>query len=346
MKIYRSAIVGARRGLHHARAYQGIDNMKVVAICEKDENLRASGERELGVKGYADYEEMLHKERPDIVHAVTMPTIPRAVWVEPAANAGVKVLVIEKPIALRPKEAEELHLAWQRTGLKIIVNHQRRYMPFAMKFRQILLEGKLGDIHFIRASTEGDITDMDTHLMDLVLMILSDQPPTAVWASIQGKENYKVPWFNCPDDLMAIYTFPNGTRVFFESARKAFGTADFPNTNPRCNIDVWATNGRMWWRENGSWGYQINGERFSQRTSFNEDDMPAQKLFTKAIANWLEDEDDKHLCRYEIAKIGFDAVMSAYRSALLGRRLKAPEDTLTLTDQEWEKLKEELYKRS
>jgi predicted dehydrogenase len=35
MKIYRTAIVGARRGLHHAACYEGIENMKVVALCEK-----------------------------------------------------------------------------------------------------------------------------------------------------------------------------------------------------------------------------------------------------------------------------------------------------------------------
>ena len=57
-------------------------------------------------RGYTDYVEMLKKEKPDIIHAVTEPTVPRHIWVEPAAEAGVKALVIEKPLALRPSEAE------------------------------------------------------------------------------------------------------------------------------------------------------------------------------------------------------------------------------------------------
>ena len=172
MATYRTAIVGARRGVHHARAYEGLENMKVVAICEVDEERRKAAVETLNVLGYADYQEMLEKEQPDIVHAVTMPTVPRSIWVEPAAAAGVKALVIEKPIALRPKEAADLTAAQQKTGLKIIVNHQRRYIrPFATKLLELLEDG-LGAVHFIRASTQGEITDMNTHLMDLVLFVI------------------------------------------------------------------------------------------------------------------------------------------------------------------------------
>jgi predicted dehydrogenase len=316
--------------------------MEVVAVCEIDGERRRAAVEKLGVKGYADYEEMLESECPEVVHAVTMPTVPRHIWIEPAAKAGVKALVIEKPIALRPKEAETLYsVVQQNSELKVIVNHQRRYMPFADKLRVLLAENKLGELHFIRASTQGEITDMDTHLMDLVLLAVGDVPPNAVWATIEGGETYKDAHLNCPEDLMAIYTFPNGIRALFESTRKALGTADFPNSDPRCNIDLWATKGRFWWRENGSWGYQIDGmtQAFTEPTNFVENDMPAQKLFTQSIANWLDDESQKHHCRFEFAKLGFDGIMAAYRSALLRRRLKEPEDSLVLTDAEWKELR-------
>jgi len=344
METYRAAFVGARRGIHHARAYQGIENMKVIALCEVDDERRKAGEKELGVKSYANYEEMLEKEKPDIVHAVTMPTIPRYVWVEPAASAGVKALVIEKPIALRPKELEALDAAQRKTGMKIIVNHQRRFMAFSDKVRELKANGKIGDVHFVRASTQGEITDMDTHLMDLVLLAVGDVPFNAVWATVQGNETYKHAYLNCPENMMAIYTFGSGIRVFFESTRQALGSADFPNSNPRCNIDFWANSGRMWWRENGSWGYQIDGitHQFIEPTNFGNDDMRAQRRFTQAIADWLDDERKRHHCRYELAKLGIDAVMGAYRSALLGRRIKEPEDSLALTDDEWEMLRDRL----
>ena len=341
MKIYRTAIVGGRRGGHHAAAYQGLKNMKVVALCETDNQRRKDIANILNVTGYTDYEEMLEKEKPDIVHAVTMPTIPRHIWVESAAKAGVRALVIEKPIALRPREAELLDIAKRQTNLKIIVNHQRRYLPFADQLRQLQQEDRLGQIHFVRASTEGEITDMDTHLMDLVLLSIGDVPPTAVWATIDGCETYQMDWLNCPENLMAVYTFDGGIRVFFESTRQALGTADFPASNPRCNIDIWGTKGRIWWRENGSWGYLLDEKenQFIESTDFSHDDMIAQQRFTQAIATWLEDESQPHHCRYSLAKLGFTTIMAAYRSALIGKKVSIPP---YLQDTEWERLRKNL----
>ena len=51
MAMYRTGIVGGRRGVHHARRYEGIENMKVIAICEiDDERLKAAVE-ELNIPG-------------------------------------------------------------------------------------------------------------------------------------------------------------------------------------------------------------------------------------------------------------------------------------------------------
>ncbi len=341
MNNYRTAIVGGRRGVHHAKCYEGIENMKVIALCEIDENRLKNSVNELNVTGYTDYEEMLKTEKPDIVHAVTAPTVPRHIWVEPAADAGVKALVIEKPIALRPHDSELLAAAHEKTGIKIIVNHQRRYLPFAEKLLEFFAEDSLGDIHFIRACSECMITDMVTHLMDLVLLALRDIPITHVWGTVQGGETYQEPILDCPDDMIAQYTFENGARVFFESARKAFGTIDFPGSNPRCNIDLWATKGRMWWRENGSWGYHLNGmsQPFEEATNFGNDDRYGQRAFTQAIATWLDDENQPHLNRIEYALLGFDLIMAAYRSALIGERIAYPPK---LSDEEWIELKRRL----
>ena len=341
MNNYRSAIVGGRRGVHHARMYEGIDNMEVTAICEIDEERLKNAVNELIVTGYTDYEEMLKTEKPDIVHAVTDPTVPRYIWVEPAADAGVRALVIEKPIALRPRDSELLAAAHEKTGLKIVVNHQRRYLPFAEKMLELFEEDSLGDIHFIRASTECELTDMVTHLMDVVLFALRDIPITHVWGAVQGGESYQKPNIDSPDNMIAQYTFENGARVFFESARTTFGTIDFPGSNPRCNLDFWGTKGRMWWRENGSWGYHLDGmsEPFVEVTNFSIDDRDGQVAFTKAVATWLDDEKIPHRNRLEYALLGFDIIMAAYRSALIGERIPYPPK---LSDDEWVELKNRL----
>ena len=336
-------------GMHHVHTYTRIENMELAAICDLNEERLSAAVNQYGMRGYTDYQEMLTKEKPDIVHAITPPNIPRHIWVEPVADAGAKALVIDKPLALKPLEADQLEQAQKETGLKIIVNHQRRYFESSYKFRELVDNGQLGDIHFVRASTQGTIMDMATHMMDLAQMAVGDAPLRAVWASVEGN-HYDNPKLRCPESLVATYTFEGGTRVFFESTIEAFGSKDFPGCKPKCSLDVWGTKGRYWKREYGTWGYQIEGEErcFSKETDFDKDahEEPhaAMAVSFMALADWVEDDSKPHMGRLEVAKMGFDAIMSAYRSALLSRRLSEPQDSLKLSEEEWEALRDRLVK--
>jgi hypothetical protein len=354
---YRTVIVGARRGLHHLRGYTGLeDRARVTAIAELDPERRAAAETAVGpdVRLYADWLEMLDRERPDILHVVTSPTIPRAQWVQPAADAGVQVLALEKPIALHPSEADALLAAAERAGIKVAVNLQRRYMPFAGVLVELLADRErgLGPVHFVRASTMGMVADMYPHLLDLVLLALGDAPPSHVWASVEGTETD--PRYPGPRQLMAEFSFVDGTRALCEISHQRaspFGMCDFPAVYPpnipvwgphRCNIDVWAERGRFWWREFGTWGYQVEGRpSCSEPTSFRDDDLPAQRAYTTALVDWLEGM--PHRCPLATAGSGFALLNGALHSALLGRRLSYPEAG-ALTDTEYAQLMDRLQK--
>jgi hypothetical protein len=69
------------------------------------------------------------------------------------------------------------------------------------------------------------------------------------------------------------------------------------------------------------------------------DDILAQRRLTRAIADWLDDESKPHHCRFEIAKLGMDALLTGYRSAVLGKRLSWPSP---LTDEEFDRLRSRL----
>ena len=352
---HRAAIVGARRGLHHLQAYASLeDRAEVVALAEVDPERRDAAAARLGsgVTLYADWLEMLARERPAVLHVVTNPMLPRAQWVRPAAEAGVQVLALEKPVALRPSEARALARAAEETGLKIAVNLQRRYMPFADALRALLdnPHNGLGPVHFVRGSVRGAVTDMYPHLADLMLLALGDVPPTHAWAAADGHETaHPSPG---PRYLLAEFSFASGARAFYEfspTGEPAFGARDFPATyHPdmkpwgpdRCNVDVWAERGRCWWRENGTWGYQVEGRpSFQTRSAFLDDDPPAQRAYTAGLLDWLEGV--PHRCPLSIAMAGFELHTGALHSALLGRRVAYPE-AAEMTDAEYDALLERL----
>jgi predicted dehydrogenase len=263
---YKTGIVGAMRGLYHAEAYRGIENMKVQALCEVVEERLAAGVDRLGVRGYRSYEEMLEGEELDIVHVVTRPSIPRAQWIGPAVEAGVRALVLEKPIALRPSELDALCEEAAKSDIKIVVNMQRRYWPFAGQYKELVNRGRLREPHFIRANTRGGVLGMGTHLIDLILFLLDEGQPEAVWASAEGVQGYDNPEECSPDNLIAQFTFAPGVRAFLEVVQEPLGTANFPprqELNPsqldECNFDLWATEGRFWYRQCGTMGYWVEG---------------------------------------------------------------------------------------
>ena len=349
--MHRVAIVGARRGLHHASGYAGLEERaRVVALAELDEGRREEARRALGVPTYVDWRVMLDEARPDVLHAVTSPLVPRAPWVEPAAAAGVRVLVIEKPLALTPSEGAALAQSIARTGLRVVVNHQRRYMPFADPLLDLLADQErgLGPIHFTRASTMGRVMDLGPHLLDLGLLALGDGDLTRVWAAADGYEDH--PEYPGPRRLLAEYVAANGARLLVEATPEGeptFGTRDFaadypdfmPDYGPhRCNIDIWAERGRFWWREYGSWGYEVAGRPAHRApTAFKRDDLPAQQAFTAAILDWL-DGGPPHRCRFELAWGAFAALLAAGRAAHAGRALDLPParpGQPPITDAEW-----------
>lgn len=352
--MYRVAIVGGRRGLHHAEAYRTLaGRASIVAIAELDDERRATASAALGVPGYADWQAMLAAEQPDVLHAVTTPLVPRALWVAPAAAAGVKLLVIEKPLALTPAEGHALASAIATTGLKVVVNHQRRYMPFAEILTELLTDpiAGLGPVHWVRGSTIGKVMDMVPHLLDLGHFALGDCDLERVWATANGFENH--PEYPGPERLLAEYAAANGARLVIEATPEhepTMGRQDFPVDYPedmpgygphRCNLDLWAERGRFWWREWGSWGYEIVGRSpFHAPTAFKRDDPPAQAAFTRALYDWL-DGGPPHRNRFENAYRTFQALIGAVGAAQVGQALALPAGGLMvpplLTDSAWQK---------
>ncbi|MCL2330177.1 MAG: Gfo/Idh/MocA family oxidoreductase, partial [Phycisphaerae bacterium] len=99
---YRVAIIGRTGkgdyGHNLGVAWKGIDRAQIVAVADEDEAGRAKAAEQLGItKTYADYREMLAKEKPQIVTiAVSWPDC-HLEMAKACAEAGCHVL-LEKPM--------------------------------------------------------------------------------------------------------------------------------------------------------------------------------------------------------------------------------------------------------
>ena len=67
-----------------------------------------------------------------------------------AANHG-KHVVVEKPMALNMREAEEMVEACERNGVKLVAGHTQSFMPHVRLMRQIVASGEMGDLGAVNA---------------------------------------------------------------------------------------------------------------------------------------------------------------------------------------------------
>ncbi len=143
---------------------------------------------------YSNFKEMIQKERLDAI-AVTTPHKYHFRQAKYALENGINVL-LDKPLALRSKEAEELIRLAKKHRLALFVYVQRRYWDEYLYVHQAIATGKLGRIIAISAtfsqmiypdyfsgwrkqknlSGGGILIDSGYHIMDIILWMTSLAP--------------------------------------------------------------------------------------------------------------------------------------------------------------------------
>lgn len=324
---YTSAFLGCgERAEIHALAYQqGVEDIRIRAICDVDHaRLTAFGER-FGIDArYHDVKQMLRSEKPDILHVVTRPDV-RVDAIETAARRGVKGIIVEKPLALLPSHVRRIVDVARETGVKIAVNMQRRYFPSCRNLREIIADGRLGDLLFIRAVTKGNIMIMGPHMVDLLLFFLDEVSPERVWACARGV-NGETSGHVAPANMLIRYVFPQRLVAYCEDADDCIGTPGETCYWQHLEIDFWGTKGRAWWTQNRDWGYSVDGdaEVHVAPTGWKANDIPSQAAFTRAMARWLDDDRAVHLNCLEHAVAGCEMILAALHSAHLGEEVPVP----------------------
>jgi len=150
----------------HAHGYTASADATIVALADINlENARAFQAMHGGERIYTDYQEMLAREQLDIVSICTWPHH-HAPMVIAAAEAGVKAIHCEKPMA--PSYAEALRMVdiCQAQGTQLTFNHQRRFGAHFRTARDILRSGSIGQLQRLEGMCI-NLFDWGTHWFDI-----------------------------------------------------------------------------------------------------------------------------------------------------------------------------------
>jgi predicted dehydrogenase len=129
----------------HLRYLKQMDQVKVAGVCDTDIDRLISTAGRFGIdEKDIDYEALLRRVRPDVVHVLTPPAV--AVPLALTAFRHRCHVLMEKPMASTVEDARRLVTAAGEAGVSLGVDHSRLLHPSIIKARALLEEGVLGDL--------------------------------------------------------------------------------------------------------------------------------------------------------------------------------------------------------
>ena len=267
------ALIGCGRiATNHIKAALN-NKLNIVAVCdvlpEAMEQLLAKHgiEKDASIKRYTDYKQMIAENDIALVSIATESGIHAEIALH-CIDCGVNV-IIEKPMAMSMKDAEEIIRRSEEKGVKVSACHQNRFNIAVQELRRALEAGRFGRLshgsihvrwnrnenYYTQAPWRGTwaqdggcLMNQCIHGIDLLRWMMGDEVEEVYGVTKQQFHDY----LECEDIGMAVVKFKNGAVGTIEGTTNVYprnleetlylfgesGTVKIGGTSTN-NIDVW-----------------------------------------------------------------------------------------------------------
>jgi predicted dehydrogenase len=326
--------------------FNDLPGVRLVALADPDPAGRAkAAERTKAPRPYADYREMLDKEKPALVSVAPRHSDQHHAMATAALAAGAHV-IMEKPITPTLAEADDLLAAADRAGKKIAVAHQMRLAPVVLALKRTLDAGRIGDLLRLgawgkqdsRAGGE-DMLVLGSHLFDLMRFFAGDARWCTARVLQQGRDITPSDARTVAeqigpvagDEIDAQFAFDNGVIATFTSRgkmREQTGHWGLQFTGSKGSARLLADIApRAFVMEPTPW---TDAGRTEQWQPFTPKALPASGDTTAAnrrvATDWLAAirENRDPACSARAAMKSLEMIMAVYHAALSGARVQLP----------------------
>jgi predicted dehydrogenase len=353
--MYRVAVIGRTGKGNYGHGldivWNDIDQARVVAVADEDTKGRAKAAQRLKApRAYADYRQMLEKERPEIVSVAPRWLDCHRDMVLTCAEFGCHVF-LEKPMCQNLEQADEMIAALEKRNLKLAIAHQTRYSPALQHVKNIISEGKLGDILELRGRGKEDrrgggedLMVLGTHIMDLMRFVAGD----AQSCSASVRENRKPVTKSevrdgaegigplAGDEIHAMYRFGKSTMGYFSTLRVRHGASQ------RFGLQIFGTKGiittktgtlpEVWFVEDPSWQPGRSKAQWKQITSVGIDKPETlsghnlhigNRLIARDLIQAIEKNTQPRGSMYD-GRAALEMILAVYESHRLNAPVKLP----------------------
>ncbi len=213
-RVARVGLIGlGAMGRNHLRLLSARSDARLVAISDPLPDVLEAAAATTDAQGFVEPQAMLAEADLDAV-VIASPTTTHLPLALAAIERGIAVLV-EKPLAATPAEADEVVTAAVRAGVPVQVGHVERFNPAVLELGRLLDAGWLSTVYAITSRRAGPFParirdvgvtiDLATHDVDILSFVAGERPIRVSAETAQRvHESHE-------DLLFGLLSFPSGT---------------------------------------------------------------------------------------------------------------------------------------
>jgi predicted dehydrogenase len=215
MTKLRVGVIGAGGiSRNHIRGYLETGRYEVVALADLNESAMAEKDQQFGLttKHYNDARQMLQEEQLDVLSVCTWHT-GHATWTVAAAAAKPKAIICEKPMADSLGRAEDMLVACRRNNVKLVIGHQRRFLPAYTLAKDLIAQGAIGQVQMMISFGGQGLPNYCSHQTDMFRYFLSDDECEWVMGNVERKTDRYERGTRIEDNAIGVFQFKGGARA-------------------------------------------------------------------------------------------------------------------------------------
>ncbi len=351
-KKYKACVIGDSKdgGYGHDlhRVFGLRDDVAVVGLADPDEAGRAKYAAECGAeRSYADYTEMLAKERPDLVAVGPRTTVRHKEYLLACVEAGAHGFM-EKPLCVDLEEADAMVAAIDAKNLKWSLAYNFRALPMMPHIKKLVFDdGLIGSVLEIRgrgkednrAGSE-DLIVLGTHILDLMAYFLGDAQWCMADITHNGqsarpehvREASEALGPVVGNRLHAMYGFEKGVAGHFSSMKSRDGNGG------RWGLEIHGTKGvidmamdvipHVRWLDDSTWSGSKRGTAWQPipdmpDLSMADDPNERYSLLINDLISGIE-EDRAPMANFNEARRAQEMIQAVFASYVQGTRVALP----------------------